>query len=81
MCDKFITSWANMVNMPAFWEILLPSSDNVNDCVTYIYRKYANLDENDIAELANLLGEKLCIWKNRLNKVIILCQRKSDEFA
>ena len=50
-----------MVNKPAFREILLPSSDNVNDCVTYIYRKYANLDENDIAELANLLGEKLCI--------------------
>ena len=36
-----------MFNEATFREILLPSSGNVNDCVTHIERKYADLDGNN----------------------------------
>ena len=36
-----------MFNRNAFQEMLLPSSAKVNDYVTHIYIKYADLDGND----------------------------------
>ena len=36
-----------MFNEATLREILLQSSGNVNACVTHIYRKHADLDENN----------------------------------
>ena len=48
-----------MFNKATFQEIPLPSLGNKDNCVAYIYKKYADQDGNNIVKFADLHGKKL----------------------
>lgn len=72
--EKLIVIYSKLMKS---WN-LLPSPGNVHDYIAHIQRKYANLDGNNIVELADL-GKKLHNSTNQINSAVKFYRRKSDE--